>query len=203
MRPHRAVADLSLLPSFGFGSRSPTWWGTLGFMAIEGTGFALAIGSYLYLAYLAPEWPLSAAPPNHWPGTIVLILLVASVVPNHILSHYAKRCAMGPVRIGLVVMCLFGLVPLVVRAFEFPALKVLWDTNAYGSMVWVLLGLHTTHLVTDFVDSVVLTVLMFTRHGHTGRRFGDVEDNAFYWDFVVATWIPIYVVIYWVPRLIG
>ena len=34
-----------------------------------------------------------------------------------------------------------------------------------------------------------------------GRRFSDVSDNAFYWDFVVLSWLPIYFLIYWVPRL--
>jgi heme/copper-type cytochrome/quinol oxidase subunit 3 len=47
----------------------------------------------------------------------------------------------------------------------------------------------------------VLTVLMFTGHGNSGRRFADVGDNAFYWDFVVLAWIPIYLLIYWLPRL--
>jgi len=42
---------------------------------------------------------------------------------------------------------------------------------------------------------------MFTRHARAGSRFSDVNDNAFYWDFVVASWIPIYLLIYWVPRL--
>ncbi|MER8730182.1 cytochrome c oxidase subunit 3 [Mesorhizobium sp. M1227] len=200
MKQH-PVADLSKLPTFGIGPRSPTWWGTLAFMALEGTGFALAAGTYLYLAYLSPKWPLGVPPPNHWPGTIVTLLLLASVVPNHILNSYAEACAMVPVRIGLIVMSLLGIAPLVVRWFEFPALNIYWDTNAYGSMLWVLLGLHTTHLITDVGDTLVLTVLMFTRHGYSGRRFGDVGDNVFYWDFVVATWIPIYLLIYWMPRL--
>jgi cytochrome c oxidase subunit 3 len=197
----RAVADISRLPTFGFGTRSSTWWGTLGFMALEGTAFALAAGSYLYLAYLAPNWPLSRPAPNHWPGTIVLIMLLVSLVPNHILSRRAQECQIAPVRFWLVVMCLFGIAPLVVRVFEFPALRILWDTNAYGSMTWVLLGLHTTHLITDLGDTVVLAALMFTRHAYSGRRFGDVHDNAFYWDFVVAAWVPIYLLIYWAPRL--
>ena len=46
-----------------------------------------------------------------------------------------------------------------------------------------------------------IAVLMFTRHGR-GTRFSDVKDNAFYWYFVVLTWLPIYGVIYWAPRLI-
>ncbi|MBP0582568.1 cytochrome c oxidase subunit 3 [Labrys sp. LIt4] len=197
----RPASDVSALPTFGHGSRSTTWWGTLGFMALEGTGFALAAGTYLYLALTWPEWPLGAAAPNHWPGTIVTMLLIVSMVPNHVLNGHAKQCAIVPVRIGLVVMSLLGIAPLVVRWFEFPALNIYWDTNAYGSMLWVLLGLHTTHLITDVGDTIVLTVLMFTRHGHSGRRFGDVGDNVFYWDFVVLTWIPIYLLIYWLPRL--
>ena len=43
----------------------------------------------------------------------------------------------------------FGLVLIAVRGFEFAALNVQWDTNAYGSIVWALLALHTTHIVTD------------------------------------------------------
>ena len=198
---HRPAADLSDLPTFAHGPRSPTWWGTLGFVALEGTAFALAAGSYLYLYFLSPEWPLSAPPPNHWPGTIVTLLLLASLVPNHILNRHAKECALGPVRGGMVVMSILGIAPLIVRWFEFPALNIYWDTNAYGSMTWVVLGLHTTHLITDVGDTLVLAALMFTRHGNSGRRFADVGDNCFYWDFVVLTWIPIYLLIYWLPRL--
>jgi heme/copper-type cytochrome/quinol oxidase subunit 3 len=47
---------------------------------------------------------------------------------------------------------------------------------------------------------MVLTALMFTRHAH-GRRFVDVSENSFYWYFVVLTWLPIYAVIYLVPRV--
>jgi cytochrome c oxidase subunit III len=195
---HRPVADLSELPTYGFGSQSPIWWGTLSFVALEGTGFALAIGAYLYLAHLAPTWPI--APPQHdiWAATIITVLLVASAVPNLLLDRWARQQDLRKVQFGLVVMSLFGVAPLIVRIFEFGALTVLWDTNAYGSVVWFLLGLHTVHLLTDAGDTIVLTVLMFTRHAKSGKRFSDVSDNAFYWHFVVASWLPIYLLLYWV-----
>ena len=69
------------------------------------------------------------------------------------------------------------------------------------SLVWLLLGLHTTHIVTDVLDSGVLTALMFMGPVEE-RRFVDVSENAVYWYFVVLTWIPIYGVIYWAPRLL-
>jgi heme/copper-type cytochrome/quinol oxidase subunit 3 len=47
----------------------------------------------------------------------------------------------------------------------------------------------------------VLAVLMFSGPVEE-HRFVDVEENAVYWYFVVLTWLPIYGVIYWAPRLI-
>jgi heme/copper-type cytochrome/quinol oxidase subunit 3 len=67
-------------------------------------------------------------------------------------------------------------------------------------VVWMLLALHTTHLVTDTIDTTVLAVLMFTGPLE-GKRFVDVSENAMYWYFVVGSWLPIYAVIYWGARL--
>jgi hypothetical protein len=89
------------------------------------------------------------------------------------------------VRLWLVVSCCSAAAFCVVRGFEFAALNVRWDSNAYGSVVWLLLGLHTTHIVTDLIDSIVLAVLFFTGP-LDGKRYVDVSENSFYWYFVVA-----------------
>lgn len=197
----RSVVDLAHLPLHGMGTASLTWWGTLAFILIEGTGFAVVVAAYLYLMSVAPAWPLGAPPPDLGPGTLVTVILIASVVPNALAGRWAARGDLRKVRIGMVIMTLFGIAPLVVRTFEFAALNVAWDSNAYGSIVWTLLGLHTVHILTDLADTVVLGVLMFTRHGDSPRRYGDVQDNAMYWNFVVLTWLPIYGCLYWIPRL--
>jgi cytochrome c oxidase subunit 3 len=62
------------------------------------------------------------------------------------------------------------------------------------------LFLHTLHILTDAGDTAVLAALMWTRHGR-GKRFVDVSENAAYWYFVVASWVPIWAVLYLVPRL--
>jgi cytochrome c oxidase subunit III len=197
----RIVLDVSKLPLHGFGAASVTWWGTLGFMLIEGTGFALVIAVYLYLMSLAPSWPLNAPPPDLLAGSVMTVALLASVVPSVLVSRWAQQQDLRKVRIGMVVMSVLGIVPLIIRVFEFPALKVKWDSNAYGSVIWTMLGLHTTHILTDLIDTVVLAVLMFSRHGDNRRRYGDVQDNAMYWNFVVAAWLPIYGCIYWLVRI--
>jgi len=194
----RTVQDLGGLPTYAFGSRMTMWWGTLGFVGIEGMGFALAAGAYLYLAWLNPHWPLGA-PPGLLASGVFTVVMLASVWPNWKIKAAAVEENLPKVRVLLVVISLIGLVLVGIRAWEFTTLHVSWDDNAYGSITWTLLGLHTLHAATDVADTIVLTVLMFTRHAR-GKRFSDVEDNSFYWYFVVVSWLPIYGLIYWAPR---
>ncbi len=191
--------DVSSLATYGYGSRSTMWWGTMGFMAVEGTGFVLAAGMYLYLRNISEQWPLGVAPPNLLAGTAQLVLLLVSAWPNSLVERAAKRQDLPQVQLFLVILASVNLIAIAIRFLEFPALHIRWDENAYGSVTWLILGLHMTHLITDFGDTLVLTVLMFTRHAKE-KRFSDVSDNAFYWYFVIATWIPLYVIIYWLPR---
>lgn len=201
-REWRPDIDVSRLPSFAFGHRSLMWWGTWGMMLIEGTVFALAIATYFYLRSHAATWPLSALPPELTWGTLNTFILLASAVPNHLAKKAAEKLHLQGVRLWLCVGLLFGFAFIGVRVLEFGALNVRWDSNAYGSIVWTLLGFHTAHLLTDVADTVVLTVLFFTGPLE-GKRFVDVAENSMYWYFVVWAWIPIYVTIYWGGRALG
>lgn len=191
--------DVSALPTFGFGHRSLMWWGTFGLMLIEGMIFALTIAAYFYLRSHSITWPMNAAPPELLWGTLNTAVLLASMLPNQLAKKAAEKMDLQKVRIWMVACLLFSLVFLAIRVMEFTSLNTRWDSQAYGSVVWMLMALHTTHLVTDAYDSAVLTVLMFTGPLE-GKRFVDVSENAMYWYFVVLSWLPIYAVIYWAPR---
>jgi heme/copper-type cytochrome/quinol oxidase subunit 3 len=194
-----AALDVGELPTVVFGHRSLMWWGTLGMMAIEGTVFGLAIMAYFYLRSHQDTWPISSRPPDLLWGTLNTGVMLASFLPAHLAKKAAERLDLRGVRVWLLASVVFGVVFAVVRGFEFAALNTRWDSSAYGSVVWLLLGLHTTHIVTDLIDTVVLAVLFFTGP-LDGKRYVDVSENSFYWYFVVATWIPIYLVIYWGAR---
>lgn len=196
----RTTLDVSHLPTYAFSHRSLMWWASWGMMLIEGTVFAIALVVYYYLRGLAVEWPLSSAPPDLLFGTLNTVILLVSGLPNHFAAKAAEREDLEAARRWMVVCVLFGIAFQAVRAFEFGALNTRWDSNAYGSIVFALLTLHTVHIVTDFVDTGVLTVLLFAGP-LTGRRFVDVNENADYWWFVVGSWLPIYFTLYWVPRL--
>ena len=197
MKP-RAI-DVSHLPDYAFGHRNIMWWGGASFMAIEGMMFALLIVSYVYLKGRSPEWPPGYFAPILFWGTLNTAVLLASSVPNHLAKKAAERMDLQGLRLWLGVAIIFGLAFCAIRIFEFGALNVWWDSNAYGSIVWVLLGFHTTHLVTDLIDSVALMALLFTGPMEESH-FVDAAENALYWHYVVLAWLPVYVFIYLAPR---
>lgn len=199
----RQTIDVSNIADHGFGSRSIMWWATAGMIAIEAAVFVLTIASYFYLQGKEATWPPADTrlPDLRW-GTINVAILMASLIPNRFVKKSAEKRELQGVRIGMVVCDLFAVAFVVVRVFEYLHLNVRWDANAYGSVTWTLLSFHTIHLVTDLIDSIVLTALMFTHHGSEARRMVDVSENAFYWYFVVLSWLPIYGCLYWAPRLL-
>ena len=193
------VRDVRDLPRFAFGSRSPIWWGNMGFIVIEASGFFMLIVVYLYLASQNADWPLTPDLPQPLIGSVLAGYFILSEIPNVWIKKAIHRFDLRRVRIGLVIMSLIAIGGLVIRAFEFGALNCRWDLNAHGSIVWALLFMHTLHLVTDGLETCAICVMMFLGPVDA-RRFVDVGENAEYWDFVVLAWLPVYVVIYWAPR---
>lgn len=196
---NRKVLDVSTLPNYAFGHQGLIWWGTIGFMVIEGSMFVMVLIAYYFLRTRVTEWPPSAPNPDLTWATVNTLLLFASVIPNHMVKKAAESFELSKVKRLLPLVLLFGVAFVIIRALEFTTLGVSWDTNAYGSIVWFILGLHTTHILTDVADTAVLTVMMFTSHVEP-KRFVDVSENALYWDFIVLSWLPVYVTLYFAPR---
>lgn len=195
----RRTLNVAALPDYAFGHQGLIWWGSVGFIVIEGSMFVMVLVTYFFLRTRVPEWPPSLPNPALTYGTWHLVVMLASVVPNQLTKKAAERLDLRRVRLLMPVMIAFGVVLLVIRAFEFTAIGALWDANAYASIVWFILGLHTTHLATDLADTIVLAALVNTSFAEP-KRLVDVSENALYWYFVVVTWIPIYLTIYFAPR---
>jgi cytochrome c oxidase subunit I+III len=198
MRPLRITGDVGRLPDHAFGPASLGWWGTVGFMLIEGMAFVLATGAYFYLMSNESAWPPGGQPPSLMYGTLFTVLAILSEVPNVWLSRRTHAGDVAAIRIGLWVMVAIGVVLMVIRGFEFGALNVRWNDNAYGSILWALMLMHTVHIATDLYDTIVLAAIV-ALHEPDSRKRSDVADNVMYWHFVVVTWLAIYVLVYLLP----
>lgn len=201
MLPPSFTDDVADLPTFAFGHKNITFWGVIAFIVIETVFFAMLFAAYFFLMSHELDWPPEPRiPPDLLAGTLFTLVMLASEIPNSWIKKAAKKLEVAKVRKLVWIPVAVGVVLLVLRGFEFNSLNVLWFDNAYASVIWALLFLHTVHLLTDWVDTIVLAVLVQTPHGREPRKMVDAEENSFYWRFVWISWLPVYVLIYWLPR---
>jgi heme/copper-type cytochrome/quinol oxidase subunit 3 len=178
------------------------WWGTLGFMVIEGTTLFVCIASYFYLRLNFTTWPPehTLRPALFWP-TVHVVVLLASTVPIVLADRAARRLDLPTMRRWFVVASLFAVSFLFLRWQDFLALNVRWDANAYGSIAWVATGFHGTILVLQVIETLVFTGFLFSKDFEE-KHFSDATDSTFYWYFFVGSWVPMYLTIYLSPRLL-
>ena len=204
----RAVIDISKLPHHQFDTYDPVWWGNNLLLAIETSMFAILIATYFYLRQNFPEWPPPVAQltatlrplPELSYGTANTILLVLGCIPMVLTDRAARRGDRTWSQIGLIIAIVCGVAAVVLRSFEFAAVYFRWDSNAYGSVVWFLLGMHMMHLMIVTAEAVLLTVWIFTREYDMKHRV-DIVTLAIYWYWVTVIWLVLYAIIYFTPRL--
>jgi heme/copper-type cytochrome/quinol oxidase subunit 3 len=190
----RPSLDVSSLPSVAFGRSNTTWLGNVFYMTIEGTMFALVIASYFYLRTRASDWPPSQNPPYLWYGVVNAIVFLLSLIPARYAQKVAPQGRRAAIRWSLMGLAGFAIVNMVFRGFELANLNCRWYENAYGSVVWALIGLHTGHLITEFIETVTILGISFTDKME-GTRLADVAINSDYWYFVVVSaWIVDFVI---------
>jgi cytochrome c oxidase subunit III len=199
MRATRAVADVRALPRTVFGHRALMWWGTMGFIVIEGTTLFICAMTYFYLRKNFTSWP-----PEHLyrPGlvipTVQVVLMLLSIVPMRWVDRHSSRLDIQGVRSGLLLCSALILIMCVLRFFEFRALQTRWDTSAYGSAAWAVVFAHTTLLVLEAAETWAITALMFSPTVEE-RDLSGVSDNASYWYFLIGVWVPLYAAVYLSP----
>ena len=204
----RAVIDVSELPHHEFDTYDPVWWGNNLLLAIETSMFAILIATYFYLRQNFTLWPPPVAQltatlrplPELGYGTANTILLLLGCVPMVFTDLAARRDNRDRARIGLVICAVIGFTALVLRGFEFSAVYFRWDSNAYGSIVWFMLGMHMLHLMILTTEIVLLAIWIFRREFDMKHRV-DIVTIGVYWYWVVAIWVVLYAIIYFTPRI--
>jgi cytochrome c oxidase subunit III len=193
--------DVSDLPSVAFGRSNTTWLANIFYMTIEGTMFALMFASYFYLRPRVQEWPPGHFAPALRYGVANVIIFVLSVIPARWVQKIAPSGDRRAIRNGLALLAAFAVVATIIRVFEFTTLNCRWSDDAYSSTLWVLIGMHAGHLVTELIETLVILAVAFTPKME-GTRLADAAINSDYWYFVVVTGLLNFVFIYVLPRVV-
>jgi len=199
-RPLRPVFDASELPSVAFGSRTVTWWGTVGFMVAETATLAACVAAYYYVRRNFNAWPPLHTPlPDLLIPTISLVVLILSVIPCYLFAKASERLDEAATKRWMWIAVVVMMAATALRFLEFGALNVRWDANAYASVAWAIVFAHFTLLLADTLETLVFAVIL-TRGDAPPRFFPGFAEDAFYTYFMVLAWIPCYVTVYLVPH---
>jgi len=207
MRP-RATIDASKLPDHAWDAHAPLWWGNLLLIFIETTSMVLLFATYFYVRRNFHEWPpprINSDPPLVHPvphltaATINTLLLLASCIPMYFTDMAARRKDRHNVIVGLLFMIAIGVVSCLLRAREFYDVHFWYDDNAYGSVVWTILGLHAIYILTGVVEFALMAAFA-ARHGFEEKHGLDVTLMGGFWYWLAGIWVITYVILYWYPR---
>jgi heme/copper-type cytochrome/quinol oxidase subunit 3 len=198
------VLDVSALTEGTADSRSLIWWGNIGMLTIEGTMFAMALATYLYLRSVNLDWPPpTVRKPDLLLPAINIVMLLLSCIAAFIVDRASLVKNMPAIRIGQLVCIVVGLTFLYLRfGIIVPSLGYKWSDHAYGSIVWIIIGMHTLHVVTATGETMLLFVYGLFKPVMK-KHLLDFRMTAVYWYFVALVWIPFYFVIFiepWMPR---
>jgi heme/copper-type cytochrome/quinol oxidase subunit 3 len=199
--PVQRTLDLSALPDAALGSRAPLWWGQIGMMLIETVVFSITIAAYFYIRLGFSVWPPPRiAPPDLYWSTAGILLLVASCVPMYLSGRAIEQGRLAAAAIWVALNILMALGFLLIRTVEFNRFNFKWTTDVYGSLVWVLLGLHTMHTVADCIESIVIFGIILTGRVGGKQQLGAKLDGI-YWYWITGAGVVLYLLIYIYPAI--
>ncbi len=193
--------DVSDLPSVAFGQSNTTWLANIFFMMIEGMMFALVFATYFYLRTRSTDWPPGQYPPALTFGIANTVVFILSIIPARWVQKRAPSGDRTAIRNGLFILALFAILAIILRVFEFTTLNCRWTDNAYASTIWVLIGMHSGHLITELIETLVLFGVSLTPEME-GTRLADAAINSDYWYFVVVSGLLVNFVIYGTTRFL-
>jgi cytochrome c oxidase subunit III len=202
MNEERRFVDLSGLPTVVFGPKSLPWWGTIGFIVIEAFTLLLMVASYFYVRLNSYAWPPEGTPlPDVVIPTVNVLVLLAVIYPMWKASHAASRFERAETARWLVIATALTAVTVALRGMELLALNVRWDENAYASVAWGVVVLHATLIVVDLFETGALAAMFLFGHAEK-KHYPDVSDAADYQYYLSTVWVPLYLVVYWSPRIL-
>jgi cytochrome c oxidase subunit 3 len=194
-------------------------WGMVWFIFSEVMLFAAFFGALFYvrsfalpmLAEAGLLWPgYQAAWPTAGPGTRepftpmaawgipalnTLILLSSGATVTW--AHWGlKRGRRRQAALGLAATVLLGATFLALQAHEYVIAAFDIRTGIYGATFYMLTGLHGAHVTLGAIMLAAVLLRLLAGHFTPTRHFA-FEAASWYWHFVDAVWLLLFVFVYW------
>jgi cytochrome c oxidase subunit 3 len=190
----------STVTPYATGAGSTGWWATLFLVVIEAVVFAGLVSSYFYYFSNATAWPPQGIePPDLLIPTVSSIILIASAIPAYAGDHALANGDIDRLKLWQAIATIMLIVVLAMRGYEYSRLEYRWDDTVYGSIVWIMTGIHSTHVLVVLIRTLSEQVLAWKGFFNERRRSA-VQGTTLYWVFGAAVWVPLYATLYLFPN---
>lgn len=200
--------DVSKLPTTILDAHSALWWGNALLLAIETAMFGILIAIYFSVMMQTEPFPpprverlpvLYQSFPNLTLPIIGLTVILLSLIPAIMLDRSARNKQVSMIKVVLPITLTFNIVAIVIRYYEFDSLLFKWEDNAYGSITWMILGMHMFHLIVLACEDIFLLAWTYVK-GVDDKHILDLTVLGVYWYWVVGVWLVLFGIVYLVPR---
>jgi len=169
----------------------PLVFGLVLFLASDLMIFGGFIAAYFNLRTLSDVWPPPGVHLDQISGAVGTAMLAVSSGSMLYATHYLARNKFTIARLWLGVTILLG-TAFVLLSFDGWAKNTFRvDTNAYGSLYYIMTGFHVFHVSSGVL---LLTMLFFNMHKAAFARDdrAGAEAIGFFWHFVFIIWVLIW-----------
>ena len=170
--------------------------GMVVFVASEAMFFATFFGAYFTIYSVNPVWP-PAGFPHLEPqlATVLTVLLVASSVTLQIGVRAIRRDRTRAMLIWLGLTILLGAGFLGLQLYDYSLLGFGVRDGIFGSLFYVMTGLHMAHVFGGVVF-LVLVLVQGLGGQLTHAHHDSMEAGSIYWHFVDLVWICLFTTFY-------
>jgi cytochrome c oxidase subunit 3 len=170
--------------------------GMVVFVASEAMFFATFFGAYFTIYSVNPVWP-PAGFPRLEPGlaTVLTVVLVASSMTLQVGVRAIRRDRTRAMLVWLGLTILLGAGFLGLQLYDYSLLGFGVRDGIFGSLFYVMTGLHMAHV---FGGVVFLVLILVQGLGGqlTHAHHDSMEAGSIYWHFVDVVWICLFTTFY-------
>jgi len=176
-------------------SRGPV--GIFCLIAAESAIFIIFVVAYLFYIGKSITGPMPAEVLEL--PIFASICLLSSSVTIHLALSALRREKLGSFGLWWAITFVLGAIFLVETGIEWHRLiyhkGLTVSTNLFGTTYYSLVGLHASHVTVGLI--LILTVLTFFLLGKVSSEQKErLEVLSYYWHFVDAVWVVVFVVVY-------
>jgi len=173
----------------GYGT---AWWGMMIVIATEAMIFAILLSAYFFLRASSKQWPPEGIEPPELPLAVIFSLVLwGSSLPIFWAEAGIRKGSQFRLKAGLAISFLMGASFLGYTGKDFADLHFGWRDNAYGSIFYVVVGLHALHVVIGLLINLMVQVKSWQAK-FSAERHVTVEVFGLYWHFVDAVWLFVF-----------